>query len=113
MADATNDSGFVSADTRKIADFEKKSAEAAKEFAAIRKEFGDINSDLLASWKGSGANAYKYETDHILEKIQSVDDVLKAINEGALKSIREAYSEADEQLGEFNRNPDSGEGQES
>ena len=48
-----------------------------------------------ASWKGSGANAYKYETDHILEKIQSVDDVLKAINEGALKSIREAYSEAE------------------
>lgn len=106
-----SESAFISADTTKIAEFERKSQEAAKEFAKIKEEFGKINSELLGAWKGAAANAYKYETDHILEKIQSVDDVLKAINEGAMKSIRETYSQADEELGEFNRNPGEGEGE--
>lgn len=100
---------FVSADTSKIADFETQSAEAIKEFADIKAEFNRINRDLLSAWKGTGANAYQYETDHILEKIGSVEDVLKAINEGAVKNIRENYDKVDEELGEFNRNPNSGE----
>ncbi|MBO4697903.1 MAG: hypothetical protein J5643_11615 [Lachnospiraceae bacterium] len=105
------DAAFVSADTTKIADFEKQSAEAIQEFAAIKTEFNTINQTLLSAWKGAGANAYKYETDHILEKIASVEDVLNAINEGAVKSIRSTYSELDESLGEYNRNPDSGDGE--
>lgn len=106
-----SESAFKSADTTKIAEFERQSAEVIREFAAIKEEFGRINSALLSAWKGSGANAYKYETDHILEKIGSVEDVLNAINESAVKDIRSTYSEADEQLGEFNRNPHSEEGE--
>ncbi len=105
------DSAFVSADTTKIAEFERQSAEVIREFAAIKDEFGKINGELLGTWKGSGANAYKYETDHILEKIGSVEDVLNAINESAVKDIRNTYSEVDEQLGEFNKNPHSEEGE--
>ena len=104
------DSAFVSADISKIADFERDSADAIKEFAAIREEFERINSVLLGTWKGTGANAYKYETDHILEKIGSVEDVLNAINEGAVKSIRTTYSDFDDEMGEFNRDPGEGEG---
>lgn len=102
-------SQFVSADTSKITEFEKQSAEAIKEFADIKSEFKRINQNLLSSWKGAGANAYKNETDHILEKIGSVEDVLKTINEGAVKSIYDSYSNLDEELGEFNRNPSSNE----
>lgn len=100
-------SEFVSADTTKIADFERESKVAIQEFEAIQKEFCRINQTLLNSWKGAGAEAYKYETDHILEKIGSVADVLNAINEGAVKSIRSTYSEFDEEMGEFNKNPKS------
>lgn len=106
-----SDSAFKSADTTKIAEFERQSAEVISEFAAIKEAFGRINGTLLGAWKGSGANAYKFETDHILEKIGSVEDVLNAINESAVKDIRSTYSEADEQLGEFNRNPHSEEGE--
>lgn len=106
-----SDSAFKSADTTKIADFEKKSADVIREFTAIKEDFDRINSELLGAWKGSGANAYKYETDHIFEKIGSVEDVLNAINESAVKDIRNTYSEADEQLGEFNKNPHSDEGE--
>lgn len=102
---------FRSADTTKIAEFETKSAEVIREFAAIKEEFGKINGELLDAWKGEGADAYKYETDHILEKIGSVEDVLNAINESAVKDIRSTYSEVDKQLGEFNRNPSAGEGE--
>lgn len=106
-----SESAFKSADTTKIAEFERQSAEVIREFTAIKDEFGRINGDLLGAWKGAGANAYKYETDHILEKIGSVEDVLNAINESAVKDIRNTYSEVDEQLGEFNKNPQSEEGE--
>ena len=106
-----SDSAFQSADTTKIAEFERQSAEVISEFTAIKEEFGRINGALLGARKGSGAKAYKFETDHILEKIGSVEDVLNAINESAVKDIRSTYSEADEQLGEFNRNPHSEEGE--
>ncbi len=101
---------FVSADISKIADFENKSQDVIKEFAEIKKEFNRINTDLLKTWKGAGANAYKYETDNILEKIGSVETVLNAINESAVKDIRQTYSDVDEELGEYNRNAGSEEG---
>lgn len=96
---------FVSADTSKIAEFEKKSKDVIKEFDDIKKEFSRINKDLLSGWKGEGADAYKYETDHILEKIGSIDDVLDAINNSAVKDIRANYSQLDEDLAEFNKKP--------
>lgn len=94
---------FVSADTTKIAAFQKESAEACKEFSAIRKEFAAINKKILSVWKGIGADAYKYETDNILEKIGSIDDVLDEINNSAVKDIKEQYSKCDEELAECNR----------
>ncbi len=93
---------FVSADTTKIAEFEKQGKEAIKEFNKIKEEFGRINGDLLAVYKGVGADAYKYETDNILEKIGSVKDVLNAITE-SMSGIRSTYSEFDDELGESNR----------
>lgn len=99
------DEAFVSADIEKLVKFENESAEVIKEFNSIKTEFGNINSALLKQWKGEGADAYKNETDHILEKIGGVEDVLKGINEGVVKDIKDNYMLLDEQLAEFNRNP--------
>ena len=96
---------FVSADIDKLVQFEKDSADAVKEFNAIKKEFESINTTLLNNWQGVGAEAYKKETDHILEKIGSIEDVLKTINEGVIKDIKDNYLKLDEELGEFNKNP--------
>lgn len=101
------DAAFVSADIEKLANFEKDSAEAITEFKAIKKEFERINSTLLNNWKGEGADAYKNETDHILENIGGIEDILTGINEGVVKDIKDNYISLDEQLGEFNRNPES------
>lgn len=98
-------SKFVSADITAIARFIDQSPEVIREFDAIKEKFNSINSTLLKSWKGDGAEAYKKETDHILENIGGIKDVLDGINNSAIKDIRDQYSKLDEELGEFNRNP--------
>ncbi len=103
------DPSFVSADIEKLAKFEKDSEKAIKEFNSIKLEFEDINSTLLKNWEGDGAEAYKTVTDHILEKVGGVEEVLKEINETVVKSIKDNYLALDDELAEFNKNPQSSE----
>lgn len=105
-----SDGKFVSADTIKIGEFQNKSPDIIERFNKIKEDFEKINSDLLSAWKGVGADAYKYETDHIFEKVGSVEAVLKAINESTVAGIRSTYSEFDEEMGKFNKDPKSEEG---
>ena len=96
---------YVSADITAIATFINESPNVISEFDEIKKQFNSINETLLGKWQGKGADAYKRETDHILENIGGITDVLDGLNNSAIKSIRDEYSKLDEQLGEFNRNP--------
>lgn len=103
------DNAFVSADIDKIAKFESDSQDAIAEFDAIKTKFNDINATLLRKWEGEGADAYKDETDHILGKIGDFKDVLDGINNSVVKDIKDNYMMLDEELGQFNRNPQSAE----
>lgn len=103
------DEAFVSADIEKIAQFESKSQEAITEFDAIKTKFNEINTTLLGKWKGEGADAYQFEIDHILEQIGGIKDILDGINNGVVKDVKDNYMKLDEELGEFNRNPQSAE----
>lgn len=98
-------STFVSADIGAISKFMSDSEDAIREFDSIKEKFEDINTTLLNKWKGEGADAYKQETDHILENIGGIKDVLDGINNGAVKSIKDEYTNLDNQLAEFNLNP--------
>lgn len=101
---------FILADISKIIAFESQSQEAITEFDAIIKEFKNVNSTLLKNWKGVGADEYKTKTDHILEKVGGIKDVLDGINNGVVKDIKDNYMALDKELAEFNKNPQSGEG---
>ena len=105
------DSAFVLADIDKVVQFEKKSDEAIKEFDAIKEKFNDINTTLLKKWKGEGKDAYKKESDHIMENIGGIKDILDSINNGVVKDTKDAYLQLDEELGEFNKNPQTAEGE--
>ncbi len=96
---------FISADIEKLAAFESQSAEAIAEFDRIKAQFQTLNETLLNSWQGEGADAYQFETDHILENIGGIRDVLDSINNGVIKDIKDSYLQLDESLNEFNRNP--------
>lgn len=99
------------ADIEKLVQFEQDSQDAKTEFDRIMKAFKDINDTLLSKWQGAGADQYKNEVDHILEKIGSLGEVLDAINDGAVKSARDAYLQVDADLGAFNENPSAEEGE--
>ncbi|MEE0060605.1 MAG: hypothetical protein UE295_07250 [Acutalibacteraceae bacterium] len=101
---------FISADISKITKFMTDSEDVITEFNEIKEKFNTINQTLLSKWKGEGADAYKTETDHILENIGGVKDALDGINNSAVKSIKDEYTKLDQQLAEFNKNPQSGEG---
>ena len=103
------DGAFVSADISKIEQFESKSQEVITEFDAIKTKFSEINSTLVSKWKGEGSVAYKTKTDNIIEKIGGIKDILDGINNSVVKDIKNNYMMLDEALGEFNKNPESGE----
>lgn len=96
---------FIEADIGKLENFISGCQDAITEFDAIKQEFNDINSTLLTNWKGAGADAYKKETDHILENLTVLKDVVDDINNGVINDIIENYNKLDEELGEFNKNP--------
>ncbi len=96
---------FISADIQKIVQLATSSDEAVEEFDRIKDQFETINSTLLDKWEGDGADAYKYEVDHILENIGGIRDVLDTLNTGVFKDIRDAYDKLDAEMDVFNRNP--------
>lgn len=110
MADGNN---IRCADIEKLVQFEADSQDAITEFERIKTKFKEINETLLSNWKGAGADQYKKEVDNILEKIGSVAEVLDAINNGVVKSAKDAYLQLDEDLAAFNLNPTTEEGSES
>ena len=44
-------------------------------------------------------NAYKKESDHIMENIGGIKDILDSINNGVVKDTKDAYLQLDEELG--------------
>ncbi len=94
---------FIRADIGKLESFLTGSEEAIKEFADIRTEFDRINSTLLANWDGIGSSSYKSVSDHILEKVGGIQEVLNTINDTIIRDLVEQYHSIDTELGESNR----------
>lgn len=94
---------FVRADIGKLESFVSESETAIKEFGEIRTEFERINSTLLNNWDGVGRASYKSVSDHILEKVGGIQDVLNTINDTIVKDLISQYNAIDKDLAEQNR----------
>lgn len=105
MADdfVVNDSVVKSVDMVEFSKFLEDSPKLVEEFENIKKDFNKVNEDLLKVWVGEGADEYKYETDHILEKIGDLKAIIEAINITTINEIRQKFSDADAELAKFNR----------
>ncbi|MDD6824794.1 MAG: hypothetical protein PUE12_01530 [Oscillospiraceae bacterium] len=99
---------FIEADIGKLEGVITKGQEIITEFNKIKSDFETINSTLLSNWKGYGADAYKYETDHIMENLVNVEEVINSINDSAINDIIDNYNKLDEELGDFNIDPSQG-----
>ena len=102
-------SGFISANIDKFVQFETQAQEAITEFQSIKDDFDDINSTLLGKWEGAGKDAYKQESDHIMENVQGIETILNTICDTVIKSVKDSYLNLDEELGALNKNPSGGE----
>lgn len=96
---------FIEADIGKLEGVITKGQEIITEFNKIKSDFETINSTLLSNWKGYGADAYKYETDYIMENLVNVEEVINSINDSAINDIIDNYNKLDEELGDFNIDP--------
>lgn len=94
---------FIKADIGKLESFLTGSEEAIREFAAIRTEFERINRTLLSNWDGAGKASYKSVSDHILDKVGGIQEVLNTINDTIVRDLVEQYKAIDRDLGESNR----------
>lgn len=94
---------FVRADIGKLESFVFDSEAAIKEFGDIRTTFEDINKTLLDNWDGVGRSSYKSVSDHILEKVGGIQDVLNTINDTIVKDLISQYNAIDKDLAEQNR----------
>ncbi len=96
-------SSFERGDVAKLQTFIAYKEEAKKVFADIRRRFYEINEILLGNWEGTGADAYRYVSDHIMEKVGSISDTLDIIVEEMLVDLTRSYEEMDNALDEYNR----------
>lgn len=95
---------FKRIDVSKLESFVTESKEAITEFSKIREEFNRINNALMAEWEGSGKSAYKNVTDHIFEKIGSIEAALNEINNNVLTDIIAHYNSLDKDLADYYNN---------
>lgn len=73
-----------------------------------RSESQFVSADIskISKFEKDSADAHKTETDHILVNIGGIKDILDSIINGAVKDI---YTQFDNDLGEFNKNPQAAE----
>lgn len=79
-----------------------------KDYDAINKDFDDAVNALLKNWKGRGADAFKKDAQTVRTNIVGLNDILKTMCD-MLEDCKDIFAECDSALGEFNRNPQSGE----
>ncbi|EXM40000.1 hypothetical protein RASY3_10050 [Ruminococcus albus SY3] len=102
MADefVVNDAVFKVVDTTEISKLQTKAQQLVQDFEDLKTEFNRINGALLDTWEGEGADEYKYETDHILEKIGDMNSAVDALNTDGISNVRQSISDMDAELGE-------------
>ncbi len=94
---------FIRGDVAKIQEFIAYKDEAKREFAAIRREFDEINQTLLQKWDGGGAAAYNRIAKHVTENVNGISDVLDTIVNELLVDLAKTYEDMDAALEEYNR----------
>ncbi len=102
------DNGYVVLDTRAFDDAISRKADLINSYDALNTEYDRIVTELLNNWKGKGADAFKKDAQTVKTNIVGIYDILKIMCD-TLTDCRSVFAECDTALGEYNRNPESGE----
>ncbi len=102
--------GYVVLDTKAFDRAIGKKDSLIKTYDEINNEYDRIVSELLDNWKGRGADAFQRDAQTVRSNIVGIFDILKIMCD-TLTDCRSIFSECDKALGDYNRNPDSGQNQ--
>lgn len=98
--------GYVLLDTKVFDTFIKESSSLTARYREINQQYDDIVRTLLDIWKGQGADAFRADAYTVKNNINGIYDILKTMCD-TLTDCRQVFSEADQSLGAYNRNPGS------
>ena len=76
-----------------------------KEYNSIDQDYKTIVDTLLKEWRGSGADAFRSDSEKVKKNLTGIQDVLKSAFD-ILSDCREVIKECDVSLGDYNQNPD-------
>lgn len=102
------DNGYVVLDTKAFDAAIARKADLINSYNALNTEYDRIVSALLSNWKGKGASAFKKDALTVKKNIVGIYDILKIMCD-TLTDCRAVFAECDSALGEYNRNPETGE----
>lgn len=102
------DNGYVVLDTKAFDAAIAKKADLINSYNALNTEYDRIVTALLNNWKGKGATAFKKDAQTVKTNIVGIYDILKIMCD-TLTDCRSIFAECDSALGEYNRNPETGE----
>lgn len=102
------DNGYVVLDTKAFDAAIAKKANLINSYNALNTEYDRIVASLLNNWKGKGATAFKKDAQTVKTNIVGIYDILKIMCD-TLTDCRSVFAECDSALGEYNRNPETGE----
>lgn len=102
------DNGYVVLDTKAFDTAIAKKADLINSYNALNTEYDRIVTALLSNWKGRGATAFKKDAQTVKTNIVGIYDILKIMCD-TLTDCRSVFAECDAALGEYNRNPETGE----
>lgn len=104
-----SDNGYVLLDTKAFDEAIDRKQDLINSYNSLNQEYDRIVNNLLSNWKGRGAAAFQKDALTVKKNIVGIYDILKTMCD-TLTDCKEIFAECDHALGEFNRNPDSGEG---
>ena len=104
---AENTENFV-LDTKAFDAFITESPNLVQRYDTLNTTYDDIVKILLNDWVGEGAEAFRIDAKKVKANITGIYDILKIMCD-TLTDCRQIFEECDKSLGDYNRNPSSGE----
>lgn len=98
-------SEYVVLDTRAFDEAIAKKDGLIRSYTELNIEYDRIVDELMANWKGRGADAFLKDASTVKTNIVGIFEILKIMCD-TLTDCKTIFAECDTALGEYNRNPD-------
>lgn len=90
-------------DTQAFDNFINSQKSLRERYNSIVNDYNSIVKELLDSWKGKGADAFREDSEKVASNIVGIQDILNTMCD-TLRDCRDIFEECDTSLGNTNKN---------